>query len=118
MERGKFVRAFNKASDELDKKKLRKVTNDIIKSIQKRDGNDRRNYLIIMEELAELSQQISKAGRGMKDKTCLMEEMADVVICLVRLQHICGVSTLDLYKSINVKVDRMEQVLKTEGIYL
>ena len=46
------------------------------------------------------------------------EEMADVALGLVYLQEICGVSTLDLYKAMNVKIDRLERILDEKGVYL
>ena len=118
MDRGKFVDAFAKASDQLDKKKLRKITRKSVDSINGSEERGHHNLIIVMEELAELTQQTSKAARGRCDKIGLTEEMADVVLGLVYLQEICGVSTLDLYKAVNVKVDRLEHVLNEKGVYL
>ena len=118
MDRGKFVDAFAKASDQLDKKKLRKITRKSVDSINGSEERGHHNLVIVMEELAELTQQTSKAARGRCDKIGLTEEMADVVLGLVYLQEICGVSTLDLYKAVNVKVDRLERVLNEKGVYL
>ena len=118
MDRGKFVDAFAKASDQLDKKKLRKITRKSVDSINGSEERGHHNLIIVMEELAELTQQTSKAARGRCDKIGLTEEMADVVLGLVYLQEICGVSTLDLYKAVNVKVDRLECVLNEKGVYL
>ena len=118
MDRGKFVDAFAKASDQLDKKKLRKITRKSVDSINGSEERGHHNLIIVMEELAELAQQTSKAARGRCDKIGLTEEMADVVLGLVYLQEICGVSTSDLYKAVNVKVDRLERVLNEKGVYL
>lgn len=113
MERGKFVEAFNKASDQLDRKKLKKV--------MKRSNNavdTQHNCVVVMEELSELSQQVSKAARGIIDKGGLIEEMGDVLLQIVSLQDMFDISTLDLYKAMNVKVDRLERVLNEKGVYL
>lgn len=118
MERSKFVEAFNKASDQLDKKKLRKITRRAVSSNAAIEPKGYHDYIIVMEELAELSQQTSKAGRGRCDKIGMIEEMADVALCLVRLQELCDITTLDLYKAMNVKVDRLERVLNEKGVYL
>lgn len=118
MERSKFVEAFHKASDQLDKKKLRKITRRSVDSVHGNEERGHHNLIIVMEELAELGQQTSKAARGRCDKIGLIEEMADVALGLVYLQEICGVSTLDLYKAINVKIDHLERVLNEKGIYL
>ena len=100
------------------KKKLRKITRKSVDSINGSEERGHHNLIIVMEELAELTQQTSKAARGKCDKIGLTEEMADVVLGLVYLQEICGVSTLDLYKAVNVKVDRLERVLNEKGVYL
>lgn len=118
MERGKFLEAFNKASNQLDKKKLRKITRKSVNSVHGNEPRGHHNLIIVMEELAELSQQTSKAARGRCDKVGLTEEMADVALGLVYLQEICDVSTLDLYKAMNVKIDRLERVLNEKGVYL
>lgn len=118
MERSKFVEAFNKASNQLDKKKLKRITKKSVDSIHSEEPRGSHNLVIVMEELAELSQQTSKAARGRCDKIGLTEEMADVAMGLVYLQEICGISTLDLYKAINVKLDRLERVLNEKGVYL
>lgn len=118
MDRRKFVDAFVKASDQLDKKKLRKITRKSVDSINESEERGHHYLIIVMEELAELAQQTSKVARGRCDKIGLIEEMADVALGLVYLQEICGVSTLDLYKAINVKVDRLERVLNEKGVYL
>lgn len=64
---------------------------------------------IVMEELAELSQHVSKHIRGCGDKVGLMEEMADVYICLEFLKSICHISDEDLQKAIDVKLRREKE---------
>lgn len=103
MERSKFIRLFYRASDQLDKKRLRSIIRRSVKS----NGKDK-----------QLIQQTSKTARGMSDKMCLMEEMGDVILGLAYLQEMCEISTLELYKAINVKMDRLEQVLNEKGVYL
>lgn len=61
---------------------------------------------VVMEELAELQQQISKQIRGCDDTIGLLEEMADVYICLYFLGSIFGISREDLEKAIDVKLER------------
>lgn len=100
------------------KKKLRKITRKSVDSINESEERGHHYLIIVMEELAELAQQTSKVARGRCDKIGLIEEMADVALGLAYLQEICGVSTLDLYKAINVKVDRLERVLNEKGVYL
>lgn len=118
MDREKFVDAFAKASDQLDKKKAKRITKRSVDSNVGDEQRGRHNLIILMEELAELTQQTSKAARGRCDKIGLIEEMADVAIGFLYLQEICDISTLDLYKAMNVKIDRLERVLNEKGVYL
>lgn len=119
MERSKFVDEFYKASNQLDKKRIKKLIKRVINSNSKEgEIRGKHDLIIVMEELAELSQKVSKVARGRCDKDGLMEEMADVALSIIYLQDICDVSTLDLYKAINVKIDRIEKVLNEKGKYL
>ncbi|MCM1223096.1 MAG: hypothetical protein NC548_52450 [Lachnospiraceae bacterium] len=118
MERNIFVREFGVASTSLDKRKIKKLVKKSVNANQ--DGNPRghHNLIIVMEELSELSKEVSKQIRGRGDIVSLTEEMADVSLGLIYLQEICGITTEDIYKAINVKVDRLERVLNKKGCYL
>lgn len=63
---------------------------------------------ITMEELAELQQQISKQIRGCGDEENLglIEEMADVYICLEYLKSIFKIDPETMQKAIDVKLLR------------
>lgn len=61
---------------------------------------------VCMEELAELTQQISKQLRGKGDKAHLAEEIADVYICLDMLRKMYGVDSELLVTLISYKLDR------------
>lgn len=119
MDRTFFLTEFLKASDQLDRKRIKFLTKRSIDAATNADGGKygQRNLIIVMEELAELSQEVSKMARGIGNKTGLLEEMADVALGLAYLQDIGGVSTLDLYKAINTKLDRLEWVLNNNGVY-
>ena len=68
-----------------------------------------------MEELAELSKEISKELRGKGDEISILEELADVQLCIYYIQEICGISNDALCKAINVKTARLSDVLKNKG---
>lgn len=53
-------------------------------------NNTLEELVIIMEKLAELSQQVSKKIRGEVDRMHLLEETADVYICLEELKMLNG----------------------------
>lgn len=59
--------------------------------------------MIIMEELAELSQQVSKGARGEHDPYDLILEMADVVACLDMLMTHYEITEEELERALAVK---------------
>lgn len=64
-------------------------------------------YIAIMEELAELQQAISKLARAeLEDADVLIEEMADVTICIEMLRRMTGISSYNLSKAVNAKIYR------------
>ena len=84
-----------------------------------KDGNPRghRNLIIVMEELAELGQAVSKELRGKCDYYNLLEELADVQLGIYYVQEICGIANDELNKAMNVKMNRLERVLNKKGEY-
>lgn len=118
MDREIFVEQLDKADDYIDKKWVFDV---LQKSIESNfcDGNPRghRNLIIVMEELSELSKEISKELRDKGDKISILEELADVQLCIYYVQEICGISNEDLNKAMSVKTKRIEGVLNTNGKY-
>lgn len=79
------------------------------------DGNPmgHRQLIITTEELAELTQQVTKELRGKGDKLLLTEELADVLICTEYLKMICYISDEDLNKMIGIKLSRLEERVRT-----
>lgn len=61
---------------------------------------------IAMGEFAELQQQINKQIRGYGNKIGLLEEIADAYICLNFLESLFDISSDDVQKAIDVKLDR------------
>ena len=116
MDKNIFVEKLAKAKPILHKEWISEVLIDSIDSNLK-DGNPRghRNLIIVMEELAELSKEISKELRGKGDAISILEELADVQLCIYYIQEICGISNDTLYKAINVKTARLSDVLKNKG---
>ena len=102
-----FKEKFNKANTNFDKDRFESITN---KSLLV-DG-EQESMIIVMEELAELSQATSKQLRNKGDYYNLIEEMADVVICLQFLKDNYNISKEDLIKSINTKIDRIDNRIK------
>ncbi len=63
--------------------------------------------MVIMEELAELQQMVSKFARGeLKDMDMLLEEIADVTIGISMLQRLSGLNNKDVLRALKVKLYR------------
>lgn len=118
MNREVFIEQFNKADSSIDKEWILDILNQSVDS-NLSDGNPRghRNLIIVMEELSELSKEISKELRGKGDKTNILEELADVQLGIYYVQEICKINNEDLHKATNVKMKRLENVLKANGKY-
>lgn len=71
-----------------------------------------------MEELAELIVELSKANRGFNNRLAIIEELADVMVCIEYITHLLSikeqeVADIMVYK-INRQYDRMqEELIKT-----
>ena len=119
MDREKFISQLSKAEENLD---MQWITDVLKRSVDsnKKEGNQRghRNLIIVMEELSELSKELSKKLRGKGDQYHILEELADVQLGLYFVQEICGISNEDLHKAMNIKARRLEEALKEKGIYL
>lgn len=68
--------------------------------------------VIIMEELAELTQQVSKKFRCEEDPMHLLEEVADVYICLEELKMIADIYDDEIEAAMSVKLDRIRKRLE------
>lgn len=72
--------------------------------------------MVAMEECAELVQAISKCIRSPEEgaRENLVEEMADVLICLGQLKSIYQVSDEELREWTECKLERLERRLSYE----
>ena len=73
--------------------------------------------VVCMEEMAELQKEISKFIRGKGNKKHLMEELADVYICLDMLKKMYAVSEAEMEIFLNMKLDRTMARLAGEEEY-
>ena len=103
MKRENFVKEFLTASPEIN---MEHINDTIVKSIDANltDGNPRghHNLIIVMEELGELIQEVSKEIREKGNRMDLIQEMADEQICLWYIQEMCVINIEDVYRAINV----------------
>ena len=118
MDRGEFIEKLKVASPHLDTDRVMDILRHSIDS-NLPDGNPRGHYnlIIVMEEMGELIQQVSKQLRSKGDRYNILEEVADVELCLYYILEICGIGMDELNQAINVKADRLNNVLNEKGIY-
>lgn len=107
MSREDFIEEFKNATSKCDHESERKQIQYMIDHTASREGTrGTKTLVIVMEELAELVQEVSKAYRGKIDYFNMLQEMGDVVIALESLQDIFGISDEDLQRAKNVKLKR------------
>lgn len=118
MDREVFITQLGDADKNIDKNWVSNVLKDSVESNLK-DGNPRghRNLIIVMEELAELSKEVSKELRGKGDHANILEELADVQLGIYYVQEICKIDDDELHKAMNIKMKRLEGVLNNTGKY-
>lgn len=89
------------------------VDKSIISECIKHYGEEMQ-LVVCMEELSELSQTISKEIRSKGDRNNLVEEMADVIICLENLKQIFAVTNAEIKEWVNFKQERVLQRMNSE----
>lgn len=66
-----------------------------------------RSLIVMIEEFSEAQKELSKFLRGKGDEEGLLEEMADVQICLFKYQKLFGISDELLNKAMCIKIDEI-----------
>lgn len=102
----------------LDKK--REVIDDMINFTSKKDQNNERghrNLIIAMEELSELTKEISKSLRGEYDQLGLLEEIVDVEHVIMTLCNVFNISEDELNKIRYVKTKRIIDRINSEEFH-
>lgn len=111
MDREKFQDKLNKRTchNHLDDETIDTVVDVVIDHTQPLSDtastNKDRQLLIAMEELAELSQELSKQLRGKGNRVGILEEMADVAIATRYARRVLGITDEELNQAICVKLD-------------
>ena len=70
--------------------------------------------VVCMEECAELIQAISKMKRGKDNRNNLIEEMADVMICIEILKQVYGISDNEIQNYVCQKQNRSIERMKSD----
>lgn len=114
MDRKEFEKAFKKNEGKVFANNTRDeyIHEALEESKGKPITEDWEHLVIAMEELSELQKEISKYLRGKGNRSDLLQEMADVYICLSYIKEICSedpefeFNGEDIINAIDVKLDR------------
>ena len=114
MNREVFEKRYMDASIRVDAGRLLRAQMSTIDKDPIDIGCGTRNIIMAIEELSELQKELSKFLRGKGDHLCIVEEVADVIMCINLIAIICSITDEEINKAINVKIDRLEN---TDGVY-
>lgn len=89
------------------------IDSNVVQNSIKHYGSDLQTT-VCMEECSELIQAISKMKRGKDNRDNLIEEMADVMICMDILKQVYGVSDSDIQNYVCKKQDRCVGRMKSD----
>lgn len=70
---------------------------------------------IVEEECSELIQQCTKVQRGKSSIGHLLEETADVIICIEILKYVAKITDSEIDAAVRVKLDRCLENIKENG---
>ena len=110
MDKQLFEKKLSEMSSTIDKEYCKDVIRKSLRDIpENQNQKGTMNVIIIMEELSELRKELSKIIRGKGERMALIEELADVALCINYIQEIFDVSDEILARAINVKLYRQDQ---------
>ena len=72
--------------------------------------------IVAIEELSELQKELCKALRGRDNHAEILEETADVMICLLQIREMYNIKEEELQNEINEKLRRLEERLNHESV--
>ena len=114
MDREKFVEELHKMDPDYNPGYVKKPTEiddvmqaciDHAKNNYMRDNN-MYQFAVVIEEMAELTQELTKMLRGRDNRTGVIEELADVQLCVWVTMKMLGITDDEINQAIQVKSDR------------
>lgn len=89
--------------------------NDVLKEVINKNGKVYQ-MIIAMEEMSELTKELSKCIRGANNRDQIIEEVADVYIMLMQIEMIHNISKTELFNMMNTKLDRLKERMDHESV--
>ena len=113
MDRAEFKNVYKNASENLD-------VAETVKFLTNKYKNEKlmsfcaweEYYVLAIEEMSELQKELTKGLRLKGDTYGLLEELADVYICLMYVQIAAGFTGEHINKAINVKISEIKRKMK------
>ena len=87
------------------------IDSNVVQNSIKHYGFD---LLTTVEECSELIQAISKMKRGKDNRDNLIEEMADIMICMEILKQVYGISDNEIQNYVCQKQNRCIERMKSD----
>lgn len=117
MDRDTFKRQWQKELElpTMSEDDIRRGIDGVYRVICDADDAPYRTVIIGIEENSELSQEYTKALRGMRDKVGIVEEMADVIESLEWAKQTFDISDEELRAAKAVKLRRMLSRIDRNG---
>ena len=85
--------------------------NGVIRAVIDRNGH-KMQTVIAIEEMSELTKELTKSIRGEDRHEEILEETADVMICIRQIQEMYNLKDEELQNMINRKLDRLRERLE------
>ena len=89
------------------------IDSNVVKKSIEHYGADLQT-VVCMEECSELIQAISKMQRGKDNRANLIEEVADVMICIEILKQVYGISDNEIQNYVCQKQNRSIERMKSD----
>lgn len=118
MDKAKFDIFYKNASSKLEEGRMRFLTELNIKCEQHAGDKDCSHLkTIVIEELSEMIQALTKSIRGNDNRENILEEFVDVCISMQYIIGLFDISEEEFNKAANVKLDRLERKIIECGKY-
>lgn len=85
--------------------------NGVIRAVIDRNGH-KMQTVIAIEEMSELTKELTKSIRGEDRHKEILEETADVMICIRQIKEMYNLKDEELQNMINRKLDRLRERLE------
>ena len=116
MDREKFVEELHKIDPDYNPGYVKRPTeiDDVMQACidhaknNYMQDNNMYQFTVVIEEMAELTQELTKMLRGRDNRTGVVEELADVQLCVWVTMKMLGITDEEINQAIQVKSDRQK----------